>query len=38
MNEKKEIVIDIEKIKELLREVCLGIMVGCVTALYYMLR
>ena len=38
MTEKKERVIDIEKIKEVLREVYLGIMVGCVTALYYIWR
>lgn len=38
MLEKKERVIDTEKIKEVVREVYLGTLVGCVTALYYMLR
>lgn len=38
MIEKKEQVIDTDKVKEIAREVYLGVMVGCVTALYYMLR
>lgn len=38
MAEKKERIIETEKIKEIAREVYLCVMVGCVTALYYMLR
>ena len=38
MSEKKELVIDTEKIKEIAREVYLGVLIGCTTALYYMLR
>ena len=35
---KKERVVETEKIKEIAREVYLGTMIGCLTALYYMLR
>ena len=38
MLEKKERVIEVEKIKEIVREVYLGTLVGCITALYYMMR
>jgi len=38
MKEKKELIIETEKIKEVVGEIYLGVLVGCITALYYMLR
>jgi len=38
MEEKKERIIEIDKIKEIVKDVYVGLLVGCIVALYYLLR